>query len=77
MSALFGIFLRQLFTFAGGVAVTSMVDKFVPDKLPNVTPKDQAGKINWMKVILFVILGAAVAVGLKYLGRVLNIKFLK
>ena len=77
MSALFGIFIRQLFSFAGGVAVTSMIDKFVPDKLPKVVTTDTAGKINWTKIILFIVIGAVAAVGIKYLGRVLNIKILK
>jgi hypothetical protein len=81
MTALLGLFLRGLFSFAGGVALTSMVDKFVPDKLPAGTAplyvnKDQTGKINWLRVGLFCVIGAIGIMLVKYIGRKLHIKLL-
>lgn len=81
MVALLGLFIRGLFSFAGGVALTSMVDKFIPDKLPAGTaplyPNTVGGKVNWLRLGIFVVVGAIGIVVVKFLGRKLNIKILK
>ena len=82
MSALFGTFIRALMYFAGGVGVTSLIDKFVPDKLPAGTAplsniNDNTGKVNWLKVGLIVTAGAIGIILVKFIGKKLNIKILK
>jgi hypothetical protein len=75
--------ITALMYFASGVGVTSMIDKFVPDKLPAGTGplappvKDQAGNINWMKVGLIILAGAIGIMITKFIGKKLNVKILK
>lgn len=82
MTQLLLLFLRSLGWFAGGVAVTSVVDKFVPDKLPAGTApltnlSDNEGKINWLKTGLVILFGAIGILIVRKLAKVLNIHFLK
>lgn len=81
MPALFGIFIRGLLTFAAGLGAAKVLDKVAADKLPAGTapvfPFGTTSGINWMRVIVFVFVGAVAAVLLKFLGRKLNIKLLK
>jgi hypothetical protein len=82
MPELLLLFLRGLGWFAGGVAATSLVDKFIPDKLPaGVAPigniSDSTGKINWLKVVFSVVIGAIGILIVRKVAKMLNIKFLK
>jgi len=81
MGALFGIFLRGLLTFAAGLGAAKVLDKVAADKLPSgsspVFPFGTTGGINWMRVILFIFVGALAAVLLKFIGKKLNVKILK
>jgi len=76
------LFLNALGWFAGGVAATSIVDKFIPDKLPaGVAPltniKDTAGKISWLKVAIIVVVGAIGILIVRKVARMLKIKLFK
>jgi len=81
MGVLFSVFIRGLLTFAAGLGAAKVLDKVAGDKLPAGTapafPFQTAAGINWMRVGLFVLVGAIAAVLLKYLGRKLNVKLLK
>jgi hypothetical protein len=82
MGALFAVFLRGLLTFAAGLGAAKVLDKVAADKLPSGTAPafpfgNSNGSINWMRVILFIFVGALAAVLLKFVGRKLNIKLLK
>lgn len=82
MTALFGVFIRGLITFAAGLGAAKVLDKVAADKLPAGTAPafpfgNTNGSINWMRVMLFVFVGAVAAVLIKFLGRKLNIKLLK
>lgn len=81
MGVLFAVFMRGLITFAAGLGAAKVLDKVAGDKLPTGTapafPFQTATGINWMRVILFVFIGAVAAVILKFLGKKLNVKILK
>jgi hypothetical protein len=82
MGIIFASFLRAALWFASGVGLTSLVDKFVPDKLPTGTAPltnitDATGRINWMKVGLIVLIGAVGIMLLRFVGKKLNVKILK
>lgn len=82
MSILIGSLVRFVAYFFAGVGVTSLVDKFVPDKLPaGVTPMTpgytKGQPVNWMRIIFFVVIAAIGAMILKFLARKLKINFLK
>lgn len=70
--------VRGTAAFLAGVGVTSMVDKFIPDKLP-AYPKEGSGlnftnipKLVWIGV--FMVLGFVI---ISFAGKKFNIKLLK
>jgi hypothetical protein len=81
MMTLLMTLIRGLITFGAGLGAAKVLDKVAGDKLPVGTapifPYSQAGKINWMRLGIFIFIGAGAAMLLKYLGRKLNIKLLK
>lgn len=82
MPILFEAIIKALLWFGAGVGATSLVDKFIPDKLPaGVAPltnyTDRTGKTNWTKVVIFVVVGAIGILIVKFIGRKLNVKLLK
>ncbi|MEK9207061.1 MAG: hypothetical protein AAB922_01165 [Patescibacteria group bacterium] len=82
MGILLGLFIRAAVWFGAGVGATSLVDKFFPDKLPaGVAPlsntTDSAGRINWIKVVFIVVIGAIAIVLTRWLAKKMNISILK
>lgn len=83
MGILLSSVIRAFVYFAGGVGVTSLIDKFVPDKLPAGTyplspvTTNPGTPINWMKVILSCVAGAIGIMIIKFVGKKMNIKLLK
>lgn len=74
--------IRSFAGFAGGMAVNSLVDKFIPDKLPaGVAPispaNDKTGKFNWMKFLTVAVIGGIGVWLVSVIGKKLNIKILK
>lgn len=61
-----------------GVGGTSLVDKFYPDKLPQLPVVDPVTKaIDWKKVIFLGVIGGIGFLIVKWVGRKLHVKFLK
>jgi len=82
MPLLIEAILKALVWFGAGVGATSLVDKFIPDKLPaGVAPltnyNDRTGKTNWLKVGIIIAIGAIGILIIKFVGRKLNVKLLK
>lgn len=82
MAALFMVFIRGLITFGAGLGAAKILDKVAGDKLPAGTApafpfSNSAGGINWMRVILFIVVGAIATMIIKFVGRKLNIHLLK
>jgi len=82
MAALFLSFLRGLITFGAGLGAAKVLDKVAGDKLPAGTApafpfSNAAGGINWMRVILFIVVGSIAAIVIKFVGKKLNIHLLK
>lgn len=74
--------MRALLYFGSGIGVTSMIDKFIPDKLPaGVGPlsntADQTGKTNWLKIGLIILAGAIGIMLVKFIGKKFKISLLK
>jgi hypothetical protein len=82
MIALLTRFLAGLVTFAAGLGAAKVLDKVAGDKLPTGTAPtfpftDSAGQIQWMRVIIFIIIGAISVLLVKFIGQKLNVKILK